>query len=123
MPSSKASTKRAAPEPATNNEAKQQKATESDELDDLFADAEVAAPVVVNKVATKGATDGATLDLTLKIPEGYSLAYNPGQTNMIKILAIGASAKYNQNGPTSVKLTCKVLNIKNPPRGLFLYRW
>ena len=114
MPSSKAPTKRAAPEPATNNEAKQQKATESDELDDLFADAEVAAPVVVNKVATNGATDGATLDSTLKIPEGYSLAYNPGQTNMIKILAIGASAKYNQNGPTSVKLTCKVLNIKNP---------
>ena len=113
MPSAKAPTKRAATETATDTEAKQQKATESDELDDLFSDAEVVAPKIVNKVATNTATDGTTLDSTLKIPEGYALAYNPGETNTIKALVTGASAKYNQNGPTSVKLTCKMLNIKN----------
>ena len=110
MPSSKAPTKRAAPESASSTEAKQQK---SDELDDLFADAEIVAPKIVNKAATNAAANGATLDSTLKIPGGYALAYNPGQTNMMKALVTGASAKYNQNGPTSVKLTCKVLNIKN----------
>ena len=114
MPSSKAPTKRAAPDHATNNDAKQQKATESNGLDDLFADAEVVAPKIVNKTADNAAADGTTLDSTLKISEGYSLAYNPGETNTIKAVVIGASAKYNQNGPTSVKLTCKVLNIKSP---------
>ena len=113
MPSSKAANKRSAPESATSTEAKQPKATESDELDDLFASAEVVAPKIVNKAGTNAADDGAPLDSTLKIPEGYSLAYNPGQTNTIKAVVTGASAKYNQNGPTSVRLTCKVLNIKN----------
>ena len=113
MPSSSAPTKRAAPEHATNNDAKQQKATESNGLDDLFAEAEVVAPKIVNKTATNAAADGAPLDSTLKIPEGYALAYNPGVTNTIKAVVTGASAKSNQNGPTSVKLTCKVLNIKS----------
>ena len=110
MSSSQAPTKRSAPELATNSEAKHQKATESD---DLFADAEIVAPKLVNKTATNGADDGATLDSTLKIPEGFTLAYNPGEVNTIKALVTGASTKYNQNGPTSVKLTLKVLNIKN----------
>ena len=110
--SSKAPIKRAATKPATNKETKQQKTAESDDLDDLFADVEVVAPKAVTS-ATNGAAGDTTLDSTLQIPEGYSLAYNPGQTNMIKALVIGASAKSNQNGPTSVKLTCKMLNVKN----------
>ena len=57
MPSSKAPTKRAAPEHATNNDAKQQKATESNGLDDLFAEAEVVAPKIVNKTATKSTAE------------------------------------------------------------------
>ena len=113
MPSSKAANKRSAPESASSTEAKQPKATESDELDDLFASAEVVAPKIVNKTTTNGAADGATLDSTLKVPEGYALAYNPGETNTIKALVLGNSAKYNQNGPTSVKLTCRALDIKN----------
>ena len=114
MQSSKAPTKRPAPESAKDNEAKQPKAiTESNELDDLFYDAEIVAPKIVNKADTNGAADDTTLDSTLKIPEGYSLAYSPGQTNMIKALVAGSSPKYNQNGPTSVKLTCMALHIKN----------
>ena len=113
MSSSKAPTKRAAPESATNTETKQQKATESDGLDDLFAEAEVVAPRIVNKAVANAAADGTPLDSTLEIPEGYSLAYNPGHTNMIKAVVTGASAKSNQSGPTSVRLTCKALNIQN----------
>ena len=42
--SSKAPIKRAATKPATNKETKQQKTANNDDLDDLFADVEVAAP-------------------------------------------------------------------------------
>ena len=76
MPSSKAATKRAAPESATNTEAKQQK---SNELDDLFTDAEIVAPKIVNEGATNAADDSAALDSTLKIPEGFSLASTLGR--------------------------------------------
>ena len=114
MSSSKTPTKRSVSKQSPNSEAKQQKTADSDDLDDLFADTQVSAPVIVSsKMATNGAVDDTTLDSTLEVPEGYSLAYNPGQTNTIKALVTGASAKYNQIGPTSVKLTCKALNIKN----------
>ena len=64
--SSKAPIKRAATKPATNKETKQQKTANNDDLDDLFADVEVAAPKVVTS-ATNGAAGDTTLDSTLQM--------------------------------------------------------
>ena len=80
-------------------------------VDDLFAE-EFVAPKVAAPLASNGGADAA-LDVTLQIPDGYALAYNPGTTNTFKVQILSASAKYNANGPTSVKLACRLLNAKN----------
>ena len=86
MPSTKAATKRAAPEPATSTETKQQKATENDELDDLFANAELSASqTIVNKTTTNAAADGAPLDSTLKMNK--SLGWYGGFESFDKVKA------------------------------------
>ena len=81
------------------------------EVDDLFEE-EAVAPVVTS--TKNAAEDGTTeIDSTLKIPEGKKLAYNLGKTNSFKVKITGASHKANVNGPTSVKLTAKLLSLKD----------
>ena len=99
----------------TDESNKRQKVEEVDEMDDLFGEASDFCSKVVDKISD-AADDGgeAKIDSTLQVPEGRLLAYNPGKTNVVKAVVLSSSHKSNEIGPTSVKISAKVLNIKNP---------
>ena len=109
------SSKKAAPDCATKESTKRQKI--DDDMEDLFGDdASEFDTKIVEKISdsTDDGNEAKTVYSKLQIPEGRLLAYNPGIVNNFKALVLSSSHKSNENGPTSVKITANVLNIKKP---------
>lgn len=79
------------------------------DLDDLFADADATVINLSDNVRINAHND-ASMDAQLQIPEGYTLAYNPGDVNKLRVTVLGSSAKSNADGPTSIKVACSVSN-------------
>ena len=102
----------------TSENNKRQKVNDDVNMDDLFEEETCCGPTIVSQ---RPVGDGGVVapDTSLKIPEGSKLAYNPGRTNSIKALVLAATAKTNTSGPTSIKLTCQILSVKNPGADLF----
>jgi hypothetical protein len=81
-----------------------------DAMDDLFGDEDEYSTKIVAKIANTADELTGAVDTTLHIPEGRALAYKPGETNSAKIKILGSSHKSNENGPTSVKASAKILS-------------
>ena len=103
----------------TSETNKRQKVNDDVNMDDLFEEETCCGPTIVSQ---RPVGDGGVVapDTSLKIPEGSKLAYNPGRTNSIKALVLAATPKTNTGGPTSIKLTCQILSVKNPGADVFL---
>ena len=96
----------------TSETNKRQKVNDDVNMDDLFEEETCCGPTIVSQ---RPVGDGGVVapDTSLKIPEGSKLAYNPGSTNSIKAIVLAATPKTNTSGPTSIKLTCQILSVKN----------
>ena len=115
MPSTKAATKRAAPEPATNTETKQQKATENDELDDLFANAELSASQKKENPRTSFKINNLKPNFfsittphrhTLTVPSRLPASRIPAACGTVLQMALVIAARYSELPPESAAPPC-----------------